>query len=93
MCVRVCVCVRAQEYGLSQLHDGATALNLRSMLCALLLLCYYTFLTFILGSTGARGRMDGTHGTWSLLVVCVCVCVWLCACLCIRLGVYLCLCV
>lgn len=44
----VCYCV--QEYGLSQLNDGATTNNLRSMLCALLLLCYYTFLTFILGT-------------------------------------------
>lgn len=26
-------------------------MNLRSMLCALLLLCYYTFLTFILGES------------------------------------------
>uniref|UniRef100_A0A8C9T5L3 Zgc:158403 n=1 Tax=Scleropages formosus TaxID=113540 RepID=A0A8C9T5L3_SCLFO len=40
-----------QEYGLSQLHEGATSHNLRSMLCVLLLLCYYTFLTFILGNT------------------------------------------
>ncbi|XP_064842516.1 tetratricopeptide repeat protein 39A-like isoform X1 [Oncorhynchus masou masou] len=39
-----------KEYGLSQLNDGATTNNLRSMLCALLLLCYYTFLTFILGT-------------------------------------------
>uniref|UniRef100_A0A3P8P6T9 Tetratricopeptide repeat domain 39A n=1 Tax=Astatotilapia calliptera TaxID=8154 RepID=A0A3P8P6T9_ASTCA len=39
-----------KEYGLSLLNDGATGMNLRSMLCALLLLCYYTFLTFILGS-------------------------------------------
>ncbi|XP_047428246.1 tetratricopeptide repeat protein 39A isoform X2 [Mugil cephalus] len=39
-----------KEYGLSLLHDGATGLNLRSMLCALLLLCYYTFLTFLLGT-------------------------------------------
>ncbi|XP_059204512.1 tetratricopeptide repeat protein 39A isoform X2 [Centropristis striata] len=39
-----------KEYGLSLLHDGATGMNLRSMLCALLLLCYYTFLTFILGT-------------------------------------------
>ncbi|XP_056143175.1 tetratricopeptide repeat protein 39A isoform X2 [Lampris incognitus] len=39
-----------KEYGLSKLHDGATGKNLRSMLCALLLLCYYTFLTFILGT-------------------------------------------
>ncbi|CAG02094.1 unnamed protein product, partial [Tetraodon nigroviridis] len=39
-----------KEYGLSLLREGATAKNLRSMLCALLLLCYYTFLTFILGT-------------------------------------------
>uniref|UniRef100_A0A4W6E814 Zgc:158403 n=1 Tax=Lates calcarifer TaxID=8187 RepID=A0A4W6E814_LATCA len=43
-----------KEYGLSLLHDGATGVNLRSMLCALLLLCYYTFLTFILGSAVPR---------------------------------------
>ncbi|KAJ8372314.1 hypothetical protein AAFF_G00290440 [Aldrovandia affinis] len=39
-----------KEYGLSQLHKGATSLNLRSMLCALLLLSHYTFLSFILGT-------------------------------------------
>uniref|UniRef100_A0A665VZ54 Zgc:158403 n=1 Tax=Echeneis naucrates TaxID=173247 RepID=A0A665VZ54_ECHNA len=39
-----------KEYGLSLLSDGANGTNLRSMLCALLLLCYYTFLTFILGT-------------------------------------------
>ncbi|KAM9785068.1 tetratricopeptide repeat protein 39A isoform X2 [Syngnathus typhle] len=39
-----------KDYGLSLLDDGATAMNLRSMLCVLLLLCYYTFLTFILGT-------------------------------------------
>ncbi|KAJ8254270.1 hypothetical protein COCON_G00208820 [Conger conger] len=39
-----------KEYGLSQLQEGATSLNLRSMLCALLLLCHYTFLSFILGT-------------------------------------------
>ncbi|XP_029997810.1 tetratricopeptide repeat protein 39A isoform X1 [Sphaeramia orbicularis] len=39
-----------KEFGLSLLHDGATGMNLRSLLCALLLLCYYTFLTFILGT-------------------------------------------
>uniref|UniRef100_A0A8C4H646 Zgc:158403 n=1 Tax=Dicentrarchus labrax TaxID=13489 RepID=A0A8C4H646_DICLA len=43
-----------KEYGLSLLRDGATGMNLRSMLCALLLLCYYTFLTFILGSAVHR---------------------------------------
>ncbi|XP_030649944.1 tetratricopeptide repeat protein 39A [Chanos chanos] len=39
-----------KEYGLSQLFVGATSHNLRSMMCALLLLCYYTFLSFILGT-------------------------------------------
>ncbi|CAJ0918111.1 unnamed protein product [Ranitomeya imitator] len=38
-----------QEYGLSQLQEGATSSNLRSLLCTMLLLCYYTFLSFILG--------------------------------------------
>ncbi|KAG7491573.1 hypothetical protein MATL_G00005220 [Megalops atlanticus] len=45
-----------KEYGLSQLYEGATSLNLRSMLCALLLLCHYTFLTFILGT--GEGDVD-----------------------------------
>lgn len=40
-----------QEYGLSQLHEGAASYNLRSLLCVMLLLCYYTFLSFILGET------------------------------------------
>ncbi|KAJ6657727.1 hypothetical protein lerEdw1_002228 [Lerista edwardsae] len=38
-----------KDYGLQQLHHGATTPNLRALLCAMLLLCYYTFLTFILG--------------------------------------------
>ncbi|XP_060619571.2 tetratricopeptide repeat protein 39A [Anolis sagrei] len=38
-----------KEYGLRQLHQGATTSNLRALLCTMLLLCYYTFLTFILG--------------------------------------------
>uniref|UniRef100_A0A8D0B4V9 Tetratricopeptide repeat domain 39A n=1 Tax=Salvator merianae TaxID=96440 RepID=A0A8D0B4V9_SALMN len=38
-----------KEYGLRQLHHGATTRNLRALLCTMLLLCYYTFLTFILG--------------------------------------------
>ncbi|XP_048848293.1 tetratricopeptide repeat protein 39A [Brienomyrus brachyistius] len=48
-----------KEYGLSQLHSGATSLNLRSMLCALLLLCYYTFLSFILGT--GEGDVDNAE--------------------------------
>uniref|UniRef100_A0A673A0Q5 Tetratricopeptide repeat protein 39A-like n=1 Tax=Sphaeramia orbicularis TaxID=375764 RepID=A0A673A0Q5_9TELE len=56
-----------KEFGLSLLHDGATGMNLRSLLCALLLLCYYTFLTFILGKTGAiflffAGRTEEIRG-------------------------------
>uniref|UniRef100_A0A672GGN0 Tetratricopeptide repeat protein 39A-like n=1 Tax=Salarias fasciatus TaxID=181472 RepID=A0A672GGN0_SALFA len=39
-----------KDLGLALLRDGATGTNLRSMLCALLLLCYYTFLTFLLGT-------------------------------------------
>ncbi|XP_032868117.1 tetratricopeptide repeat protein 39A-like [Amblyraja radiata] len=46
-----------KEYGLSQLHDGATVPNLRAILCVMLLLCYYTFLTFILG-TGEEDVTD-----------------------------------
>ncbi|XP_054859677.1 tetratricopeptide repeat protein 39A-like [Eublepharis macularius] len=38
-----------KDYGLQQLHQGATTPNLRALLCTMLLLCYYTFLTFILG--------------------------------------------
>lgn len=47
--VLTCLLVAFKEFGLSLLRKGATEMNLRSMLCALLLLCYYTFLTFILG--------------------------------------------
>ncbi|XP_056609731.1 tetratricopeptide repeat protein 39A isoform X2 [Triplophysa dalaica] len=39
-----------KELGISQLYTGATSHSLRSMLCALLLLCFYTFLSFILGT-------------------------------------------
>ncbi|XP_077186029.1 tetratricopeptide repeat protein 39A-like isoform X2 [Paroedura picta] len=38
-----------KDYGLQQLHHGANTPNLRALLCTMLLLCYYTFLTFILG--------------------------------------------
>ncbi|XP_072925070.1 tetratricopeptide repeat protein 39A isoform X1 [Hemitrygon akajei] len=39
-----------KEYGLSQLHDGVMVPNIRAILCVMLLLCYHTFLTFILGT-------------------------------------------
>ncbi|XP_068130400.1 tetratricopeptide repeat protein 39A-like [Hyperolius riggenbachi] len=38
-----------KDYGLTQLHEGASSYNLRSLLCVMLLLCYYTFLSFVLG--------------------------------------------
>ncbi|XP_074836246.1 tetratricopeptide repeat protein 39A-like isoform X2 [Carettochelys insculpta] len=46
-----------KEYGLQQLHQGATTPNLRALLCTMLLLCYHTFLTFILG-TGEDDCME-----------------------------------
>ncbi|XP_030634780.1 tetratricopeptide repeat protein 39A-like [Chanos chanos] len=46
-----------KNYGLSQLHEGAEGLSLRSILCVLLLLCYHTFLSFILG-TGEGSLAD-----------------------------------
>uniref|UniRef100_A0AAR2KGF8 Tetratricopeptide repeat domain 39A n=1 Tax=Pygocentrus nattereri TaxID=42514 RepID=A0AAR2KGF8_PYGNA len=56
-----------KEYGLSQLYEGATSHNLRSMLCALLLLCYYTFLCFILGNSHTPS-LDSCDRTLALLL-------------------------
>lgn len=50
-----------QDYGLLQLQEGASGHSLRAALCVMLLLCYHTFLTFVLGrralpvSPGAPG--------------------------------------
>uniref|UniRef100_A0A8C0G5X5 Tetratricopeptide repeat protein 39A n=1 Tax=Chelonoidis abingdonii TaxID=106734 RepID=A0A8C0G5X5_CHEAB len=56
-----------KDYGLQQLHEGATTLNLRALLCTMLLLCYYTFLTFILGRPvvrwGGRGMGPFPRGS------------------------------
>lgn len=38
-----------QDYGLLQLEEGASGHSFRAVLCVLLLLCYHTFLTFVLG--------------------------------------------
>ncbi|XP_013930469.1 PREDICTED: tetratricopeptide repeat protein 39A, partial [Thamnophis sirtalis] len=38
-----------KKYGLQQLQEGASMCGFRSVLCTLLLLCYHTFLTFVLG--------------------------------------------
>ncbi|EHB17723.1 Tetratricopeptide repeat protein 39A [Heterocephalus glaber] len=40
----------SQDYGLLQLEEGATGHSFRAVLCVMLLLCYHTFLTFVLGT-------------------------------------------
>uniref|UniRef100_F6YK45 Tetratricopeptide repeat domain 39A n=1 Tax=Monodelphis domestica TaxID=13616 RepID=F6YK45_MONDO len=40
----------AQDYGLLQLEEGASVHNFRAVLCTMLLLCYHTFLSFVLGT-------------------------------------------
>ncbi|KAH0618627.1 hypothetical protein JD844_018008 [Phrynosoma platyrhinos] len=37
------------EHGLQQIEEGASMCSFRSVLCTMLLLCYHTFLTFVLG--------------------------------------------
>ncbi|KAE8610161.1 hypothetical protein XENTR_v10012037 [Xenopus tropicalis] len=39
-----------KDYGLSQLQEGTTVHSFRALLCTLLLLCYHTFLRFVLGT-------------------------------------------
>ncbi|KAB1268011.1 Tetratricopeptide repeat protein 39A [Camelus dromedarius] len=39
-----------KDYGLLQLEEGASGHSFRAVLCVLLLLCYHTFLTFVLGT-------------------------------------------
>ncbi|KAG8436919.1 hypothetical protein GDO86_007849 [Hymenochirus boettgeri] len=39
-----------KDYGLTQLQEGATIYSFRALLCTLLLLCYHTFLRFVLGT-------------------------------------------
>ncbi|XP_076420865.1 tetratricopeptide repeat protein 39A isoform X2 [Peromyscus maniculatus bairdii] len=38
------------DYGLLQLEEGAAGHSFRAVLCVMLLLCYHTFLTFVLGT-------------------------------------------
>ncbi|KAM6456472.1 tetratricopeptide repeat protein 39A isoform 1-T1 [Liasis olivaceus] len=44
------------EYGLQQLQEGASMCGFRSVLCTMLLLCYHTFLTFVLGT--GKGNVE-----------------------------------
>ncbi|KAL1022435.1 hypothetical protein UPYG_G00027580 [Umbra pygmaea] len=39
-----------KEFGLQQLNEGSAGQTFRSFLCNMLLLCYHTFMSFILGS-------------------------------------------
>ncbi|XP_029473733.1 tetratricopeptide repeat protein 39A isoform X2 [Rhinatrema bivittatum] len=39
-----------KEYGLAQLQEGASLHSFRAVLCTMLLLCYHTFLSFVLGT-------------------------------------------
>lgn len=54
LCVCICVCVFMQEFGLQQLQEGSAESTFRSFLCNMLLLCYHTFMSFILGEQGAH---------------------------------------
>ncbi|KAK1165136.1 tetratricopeptide repeat protein 39A isoform X2 [Acipenser oxyrinchus oxyrinchus] len=39
-----------KEYGLQQLQEGASTQSFRAFLCTMLLLCYHTFMSFVLGT-------------------------------------------
>lgn len=42
-----------QSFGLSQLREGASSQSLRSIICALTLLFYHTYVSLILGEHAA----------------------------------------
>ncbi|XP_042317244.1 tetratricopeptide repeat protein 39A isoform X1 [Sceloporus undulatus] len=45
-----------KEHGLQQIEEGASMCSFRSVLCTMLLLCYHTFLIFVLGT--GKGNVD-----------------------------------
>ncbi|XP_072129862.1 tetratricopeptide repeat protein 39A isoform X1 [Mobula birostris] len=45
-----------KEFGLEQLQEGASTENFRALLCTMLLLCYHTFMSFVLGT--GEGNVD-----------------------------------
>uniref|UniRef100_A0A670IAQ0 Tetratricopeptide repeat domain 39A n=1 Tax=Podarcis muralis TaxID=64176 RepID=A0A670IAQ0_PODMU len=45
-----------KEHGLRQLQEGASVYSFRSVLCTMLLLCYHTFMTFVLGT--GKGNVE-----------------------------------
>lgn len=64
-----------QDYGLLQLEEGASGHSFRAVLCVMLLLCYHTFLTFVLGRhirslwgvVGFQGKGQEGEGLQTLL--------------------------
>lgn len=52
-----------QDYGLLQLEEGAAGHSFRAVLCVMLLLCYHTFLTFVLGTRAPGAGVGGLRGT------------------------------
>ncbi|XP_040263349.1 tetratricopeptide repeat protein 39A [Bufo bufo] len=46
----------SKDYGLMQLQEGAADHSFRALLCTLLLLCYHTFLSFVLGT--GKGNIE-----------------------------------
>lgn len=58
--VCVCVFVFMQEFGLQQLQEGSAESTFRSFLCNMLLLCYHTFMSFILGKQ-KKTKKKHTH--------------------------------
>lgn len=55
-----------QDYGLLQLEEGASGHSFRAVLCVMLLLCYHTFLTFVLGRCASWAKA-GASGIWLAL--------------------------
>uniref|UniRef100_A0A8D0GXH6 Tetratricopeptide repeat domain 39A n=1 Tax=Sphenodon punctatus TaxID=8508 RepID=A0A8D0GXH6_SPHPU len=45
-----------KEHGLRQLQEGASMYSFRSVLCTMLLLCYHTFMMFVLGT--GKGNVE-----------------------------------
>lgn len=43
------MCISVKDFGLQQLQEGSKEGTFRSFLCNMLLLCYHTFMSFILG--------------------------------------------
>uniref|UniRef100_A0A8C9TCP4 Epidermal growth factor receptor pathway substrate 15 n=1 Tax=Scleropages formosus TaxID=113540 RepID=A0A8C9TCP4_SCLFO len=46
-----------KEFGLQQLQEGSSAHTFRAFLCNMLLLCYHTFMSFILGEVQATAPL------------------------------------